>query len=481
MGIVTSYARALAVREGRAQPIATVRHLHLSARPMVFIPLKLAGEAAAPLGAMVGTDPADPRLLVVPQPRNRDLRFAFMAELAQIMLPYIEGFATATETVTGRNERERYLDAPQILVPGGRAIEFVRLLGRSTRFRRTDGPYPVHPSVPVLGQWLTFLYERTEFAGSSALLPVTEALALHWATGQSPLEDANLATLLAWISPPPGLTGQEAAVAAENPLDWPPAGPDTDPGFDAQVLQHAIRAYDASGSPALVRQALRTQLEPTWRLMWQAVDRLRGLPEAASVAERWGFDRDQYTREVARLADGGPPRGRRDQAGPAAIRLWDMEAAQQTYDAQRAYDDPLVMTEHRATGKAFTGEAVHVDADRRILLPGGKKPVPRPLVTVRTGDPVRLTPGKKVFSVHRRKQSAEIVEIDGDIVVVQLNDQLAKGAGVPTAGDAVCFTELDLGGRIRPGFPTGEETPWTHGGPPAAYVPTDEDAVEAWS
>ena len=30
-------------------------------------------------------------------------------------------------------------------------------------------------------------------------------------------------------------------------------------------------------------------------------------------------------------------------------------------------------------------------------------------------------------------------------------------------------------------FPSREETPWTHGGPPAEYVPTDEDAMEDWS
>ncbi|WP_433221079.1 hypothetical protein [Microtetraspora malaysiensis] len=481
MSVVTSYARALAVREGRAQPVATVRHLHLAADPLVFIPLRLAGEAAAPLGAMVGSDPARPHLLVVPQPRNRDLRFAFMAKLARIMLPYIEGRAAATETVPGKNERERYLDAPQVIVPGRGAVEFVRLLGRSTRFRSADGPYPVDPAVPVLGQWLTFLYERTEFAGSSALVPMTEALSLHWATGQSPMEDANLATLLAWVCPPPGRTGQEAAAAAEDPVRWPPAGPDTDPGFDARVLRPAIDAYDASGSPEPVREALRGQLEPTWRLMWQAVELLRGLPEAASVGDRWAADRDRYTREVARVAEGGPPRGRRDQAGSAAARLWDMESARQSYDAQRAYDDPLVMAEHRATGKAFAGEVVHVDRERTILLPGGKKPVSRPLVTVHTADPVRLAPGKKVYSAHRRRQSGEVVELDGDLVVVQLNDQLAKGAGVPGVGDAVCFTELDLGGRIRPGFPAAEETPWTHGGPPAAYVPTDEDVKEDWS
>ena len=486
MSVINSYARALAVQTGRAQPVATVRHVHLSATPMVFIPLKLAGEAAAPLAALVGSDPANPRLLVVPQPRNRDLRFAFMAELAEVLLPYIEGFAAVSETVDARAPYERYVDAPQLLVPNRGGIAFTKLLGRSTRFRRADGPYPVHPSVPVLGQWLTFLAERAEYAGSSALVAMTEALALHWATGQSPMEDANLATQLAWIAPPEGQNGPEAALAAEDPLTCPPAGPETHPDFDGQVLEHAIQAYETSGSPAQAREALRTQLEPTWTLMWQAVRLLRGLPEAATVDARWAKDRDQFTREIARLAEGGFPRGRVDGAVGAAIRLADLESALQTYEAQRAFDDPLVMTEHRVAGKAFSGEVVAVDATRRIVPAGKTRAAPRPLVTIRTSDPIRLSPGKRLYSSQRRKQKTEIVDITGDLVTIQINDQMGRGStpapgSVPEVGDIVCYAELDPSGGQRPRLPAGEDTPWTHGGPPEPYVPTDEDAQEAWS
>jgi hypothetical protein len=486
MSVLTAYARVRAVREGRAQPIATVRHLHLAERPMVFIPLRLAGEAAAPLGAMAGTDPAEPRLLVVPQPRDRDLRFAFVAELASIMLPYVEGFAARTETVEARNPYERSLDAPQILVPNRRGIAFTRLLGRSSRFRRADGPYPVHPSVPVLGQWLTFLADRGEFPGSSMLVAMTDALAGHWATGQSPVEDGNLAALVGWIAPPDGMTGQEAAAAAEDMLWSPPAGPETAPDFDSQVLAPAIRAYAATGSDAQVRDAVRSQLEPTWELMWRAVELLRGLPAAAGVAARWERDRADFTREATRIAEGGPPRGRHDSAVGAAVRLSTMERALQAYEARRALDDPLVMAEHRMTGKAFAGTVVAVDAERRIVPPGRTRPVPRPLVTVATADPVRLAPGDNLVSPSRPRQRNEVVEVRPGEVVLQVNDGMGRGArpapgSVPEVGEAVCYADLDLGdGRGYP-FPAKEETPWTHGGPPAEYVPTDEDAMEDWS
>ncbi len=202
MSLLTSLARLRALDEGIAQPIATVRHCHLSARPMVFIPLKLSGEAAAPLAAMLGTDRDEPRLLVVPQPRNRDLRFAWAAELAGVLVPYIETFLASTETVERKNADpyERAVDAPQLIVPNRAGVAFTRLLGRSTRFRSLDGPYPVPMGVPLLGRWLTYFAERAAYPGSSLTLCATDELGRHWASGQSALEDANLAALVAWIT-----------------------------------------------------------------------------------------------------------------------------------------------------------------------------------------------------------------------------------------------------------------------------------------
>jgi hypothetical protein len=83
MSTLTSLARAMAADTETAQPTRTVRHLHISPRPLVFIPLALAGEANAPIAALVGDSPDAPSLLVVPEPRDRSLRFTFAAELAE--------------------------------------------------------------------------------------------------------------------------------------------------------------------------------------------------------------------------------------------------------------------------------------------------------------------------------------------------------------------------------------------------------------
>lgn len=157
MSLISTLARLEAVEAGRAQPTATVRHRHLSDHPLVLVPLTTAGEAGAPLGALVGTDRDAPRLLTVTQPRDRDLRFAFLAELAESVLPYIDTFTDNIETAerneldseTGKKakvEVELCADAPQLILPSRAGIDFVRLLGRSMRFRRTAEEDPETPT-----------------------------------------------------------------------------------------------------------------------------------------------------------------------------------------------------------------------------------------------------------------------------------------------------------------------------------------------
>lgn len=495
MTALTSYARALASERQHAEPIAAVRHVHVSDRPLVFVPLQLAGEANAPLAAIVGTDRGAPAVLTVTEPRDRSQRFAFVAALADVILTYIEDYAAAVKQ--GDNDRPEAADAPQLIVPGPAAVAFTRLLGRSARFRRTDGPYAVPARVPEVGRWLTFYSERFEAPGSVLTLTLTDALTMHWATGQSPAEDLSLASVLGWIDPPPGLTGAEAAALAEDPVRCPPAGPATDPTFDNEVLEgriNAVREARLTGrgyerARNALTEALRTQLEPTWRRMWQAVDLLRGLEPGGHVATRWERDRSAFARYVTWSRDGGLPQAKHDGAVAAARRLWSLESDQQRVAAERAYDDPLVMAEYRMTGEAFTGTVVAAEPTR-IDASGAKRAL-RPRIEVETSDPVAVERGTVLTSPARPTQEARVVSVDANAdASTRVTLELQRGMGrsltprpgsVPAVGETVCYATFGLGYRRPPEFPATEDTPWTHGGPPAEYVPAEEDAQEAWS
>ncbi|MFF9022991.1 hypothetical protein [Streptomyces eurythermus] len=523
MSLITTLARLEAVDSGRAQPAATVRHRHLSDRPLVFVPLTTSGETGAPLGALVGTDRDAPRLLVVPQPRDRDLRFAFLADLADVVLPHIESYADAVEAAertetdpeTGKRVKvaaELCADAPQLIVPSRTGLDFVRLLGRSMRFRRTaeqdpDAPYPAPPRVPLLGRWLTHYGERARVPGSSLLLALTDVLSRHWATGQSGLEDEHLGALLAWIEPPDGMTGAEAARRAELARDadgqllCPPAGPATDPAFDNKLLAPAIERYDrartalaAAEDPLTadarlaaltaaereIRDLVASRTRPTWDAVWRGLDLLRALPAGAHVEGRWTRDRWSFTAHRDRVRAGEPPQPRRDDAVTAANKLATREREQARLEAQEALDDPLVMAGRRLAGEAFAGEVTDVV----MAYSEGRRPSPRPLVTVRTDDRPHLAERARVYrSLDGRPQSAEFVGYEAEgVLTLRVLDRMGRGkepepGSVPEKGDRVCFTLFEHEQRGGAKLPDPEDTPWTHGGPPGEAAPEAPDPV----
>ncbi|MFE7317156.1 hypothetical protein ACFU7T_29260 [Streptomyces sp. NPDC057555] len=498
MSLIETLARMEAVAAGRAQPLTTVRHRHLAERPLVLVPLTTSGEAGAPLGALVGTDREKPLLLAVPQPRDRDLRFAFLADLAEAVLPHVDGFADdvefeerkETDAETGKKvpvQVELCTDAPQLIVPSAAGVEYVRLLGRSMRFRRTteqdpETPYPAPPHVPLLGRWFTHFGERARVPGACLLLSMTGLLTRHWATGQSALEDQHLGALLAWIAPPPGVPAQraaefaEAARDADGQLHCPPAGPATDPAFDNRLLAPAMARYDAGapGAEEEIRGLVESRLRPTWDAVWQGIDLLRTLPEGARVADRWKRDRWSYTAHRDRIRAGEPPQPRQDDAVTAARKLASREAAQAQLDAQEALDDPLVMAARRLAGEALHGTAAAVE----MAFSEGARPMPRPLVTLHTDDRPPLSEGVKLYRplADGRTQTAEFVAYAAGAQgapVLRLTGGMGRGrtpepGTVPEPGDALCWTLFEHAPRGGPGLPEPEDTPWTHGGPPSA-------------
>lgn len=433
--------RALAA--GRALPRASFRHAHLADAPLVVVGYHLAGEPGAPVALRYGTSPRAWRLVVVGEPRNRDQRFAALAEFAADVAAHVGPYLAHAED-------EPVADAPQVVVPNGPTAGWVTdTLGRILRFRED-------PVLATAGAHLTFLGTRRVIPGSAAVLAATDLLTTHWATGQLAAENANLATLLAWIDPPTGRADPAAAEAE------PPAGPVSDPAWDRDDLQPAIGRYHTSDDLTELRGLLTAATQRGWQDTWAAVDLVRLLPEAAHVPKRWESDRWAWTRHVDRVAAGHAHFARRLDQLQSFRFLHEVEKRTVALDRQMALDDPLVLAAQVAAGDATSGEIVDRDLGNRESSATGRA-VLRPLLRLRPVVPFDRPVGTELWYAANPKVKAEVRSVDdGVLTLMVVKGALQAGTAaqlLPAPGERAAFTTVG-----DDTFPDNlpETLPWTH-------------------
>ncbi|KEF96622.1 MULTISPECIES: hypothetical protein [Mycobacterium] len=397
--------------------------------------------------------------MVVPEPRNRGLRFEALDQFAGELLAYLAEFEDRDETGV-------CVDAPQLVVPNVATASWLSgIVGRFTRNLRTDGDSPAPPTVPLAGKHLSFFADP--MPGSSLVLAATDALANHWQTGQLPSEDLNLAALLGWIDPPVGMDGPEAARAGE---ELPPAGPDSDPNWDANTLARLIDAWHAADDEA-ARSAVRVELEaeireqltPAWEWCWRALDLLDGLPAADHVASRWQLDRESWSNHCSRIAQGLAYFRNIPTPVQSAARLRLLEARTEELQRAMAWDDPLVMAAAVASGEALAGRVVSADLGRRIPNANGNM-VRRPLLAIEPALEFTRPAGTLLFLSTSPGVKLAVLPSDGSGLI---RAEVLKGANraatiglLPGLDDDVVLSPYG-----RPEFyqrSKVEDIPWTH-------------------
>jgi len=421
-------------------------------------------------------DPAHAGLVAVAEPRNRQERFAALEVLGTAIDAYL---APLSPRVTmPRLSRGQVVgtvdvcaDAPQIVVPNAATAAWLfGVVGRFTRYLRVDGDDPVPATVPRTGQNLTFFGQQSQMPGSCVALAATDLLTEHWATEQLDGKKQNLASLLGWIDPPDGFDGQRAAADAER--DQPPAGPQSDPNWDARELEGLIAIYHAAvGDPRArtragdqITEAVRAQLAPGWADAWRALAVVRRLPEAAHVPQRWDRDKAAWARHVARIEQGDARFRVVPSPLQAARSLGLAEKLGEELASQMALDDPAVMARSIARGDAVSGVVIRVDRDNREPGPTGRR-TRRPLVDLRADIPFEHPVGTTLHLTAAPGVCAELADADEDRQVLRF--RVVAGAlttttagRLPSPGARVVLSSHGPAARYPDTLPP--EIPWTH-------------------
>ena len=469
MSLIDRLMAAEAAEAGRAVRRTAYRHVHLIDAPLVVVAYNLSGEAAAPLGIMYGADP-DPiaaKLVVAAEPRNRDSRFgvinAFAADFADHVRPHM---TLRTVPKPRGGHRQTTGSAPQLVVANRATRSYLGArLGRSLRYLGLGDTHDVPPATQWTGAHLSWFAEHANLPGQSAFLAMTQALTQHFVTGQSALEDENLATLLAWID---GLSDDPLA-ALEN-LEERAYGPIPNPKWEA-TLEPYVKAYtDGLRSQDRTRMDLahgnverevRTALTSAYEATHQAIRVLRDIEPAAGVAARWSVDVDEWTSHARRCARGIPRFARRHDPLRAARSLQKWSSAADNLETQQAFDDPLIMARLDAEGRCLTGTLASIDDNNREVKPGNQNRTKVPLIDVNVTGATRLLPGETVLLADDRRVKGQLRTVDADrAIVAVMAGPNALDLLALSPGDDVLFVGMNPWGGSDPWAP--DEVPWTH-------------------
>jgi hypothetical protein len=473
MSVSDVYLSLLAAESERAQPRTSCRHAHISGRPFVVLGYHLAGDRGAPVALMWGTDPTSEKTLVVPEPRNRGLRFSRLIEFATDLCAYLDDPENTD---------------PQIVVPNAATANWLfDVVGRFTWNQPTDGDYAVHPVIPRAGKHLMYLGQEFDHPGGSTVLSAVSLLTQHYRSGQTSQEDLNLGALLGWVLPGAGETGRQAALRQEA---GPPAGPVSAPQWDRDSLEPKVGQWNEArgdvGSQGRIERVLQAyaaaELGAGWEQVWTVIDLIGHQPAGNRVAGRRASDLRRLAEHGERM-EGEARFSSRPGPRAAATRLRVVEAAQADYEAAMLLDDPYLLASKIVDGTAVAGEVIHVDAtnrDRIVGTNGRLRAAVRPVVTlalavdsfVSPRDPLRLSRDPRVLATVRSvtpssptsPARAELTVNAGAVSAPTMNR-------LPRLGELVIFSEV--------GPPEGyrqaelpDEVPWTH------RLPEDSDPPE---
>ena len=296
------------------------------------------------------------------------------------------------------------------------------------------------------------------------------------------------------------MTGLDAALAAEDPLRCPPAGPATDPGFDQAILWPLVRTYDRYGAqpaatPGTERATAEIDRPPSGdsssppgtpcgarsrclqrpageRQCRPPLGRPTGTPSPASAAT-------SPTAACRSPAATTPP--------PPPSRLDRLERAQAAYDAERAPRRPVRPGRaahlrgrlHRPRSIGRTGphrrhRSGHDGPPAALHRPHHRSCPPRDPAGCSSARPV---PGRRSRS--ERSPAPQPASTSSSTSPRHGHARASRYPGaVPAAGEQVSYT-LDPGYFAQREYPSLDQTPWTHGGPPAR--PPAEPAEEKQS
>ncbi len=433
-----------AVKE--AGPIHRYSTLHMSmnSNPMMIAFVRMAGESRPWAIAYGRLGDGKPKVLSVPDGRNRIAVSEMCETLADDLLEYFRVAGYTFDPITKDSLTEE--EFPQIWVPSARHVEmFHHLQYAYWRVRKGDDRTQPLTAFARLSGWL---FRESSRLGQQA---VVDASALFRNSFVFPADSSSLGhlgTCIKWFDQHEDLKSARLAVREATLLrDSPTLDPELDNKIFSPLLEKRSKLQEESKSVGAIDTQIAEALAPEVIRRWELISKSfsifqndtreinPGVRDLVKDTFESFYSNFQRIEENLKDPDLGPAYTQHPETdfhgSAAAANYFAMTAADTAYLATLLHFDEELQSEALASGRAFYGKVTKVE-DHGV----GRMTTPIWTIQIEILEQLRIREGEKysplVASGHGIQiRSVEILDSSTLQVVAEWTDRKTKPLGYP--------------------------------------------------
>ncbi len=314
---------------------------------------------------------------------------------------------------------------PRFWLPYGTALDLIEVLGYRYATNKA-----ATLTLQRMGAQCLALFDLSTYAGQQTVAVATDVLLRHVVTGQAPIKDHHLGSLLAWVEPEPGR--DPTAVADARALEPAAAMLRADDDGEVEGLRRVAKGRTPAAAVAQAR--IEAILENAARVEWVRVLVARdaffglGLPAAATLGQ---LAKESKEKSLYYL---GQPRSRPSRPATLTRRLDEHEYAEELARDASLRGDPVTRERARRAGRVVAGTVTGVVQPFR-----GRRPC---TITLETTQAVLRVRRGTQLSRAEGGLSGRVLDVDDDGSRIRIKMEIKNGVRtVPAIGSTVEFVD----------------------------------------
>lgn len=282
--------RLQAWHAGKPLPAYATRHFAIADdKDLLIVAFVRMGGESAPWGIVWGQPGKTPRVLTVPEARNREAVAGMVAEFAKALMEHY--WSPLIHEWDGVTERDKSLPLRQVWMPNASHIAMLHFLAYSYTFTKF-GERERYTTLNAIGRLAGWLFREHDRPGQMAVMAATDALRSTYIFPAEDVRQAHLGYLLAWLR----TTGtREKRLAAAQEAEGHSISITLDPAIERDELEPLVAQWNdkalslrvQNAAKAKIDEILGRELRARFDLVAQSIQYLRkhGLRENAGVRQ----------------------------------------------------------------------------------------------------------------------------------------------------------------------------------------------------